>query len=344
MSALPDVALEEAATWLMRFHEGPFSLEQELELELWLNAHAANREALAHVSQAWQSVGEAADLPELISARADALGAMHAAANRDRWQVPFPGRWKAVGALAACLLLAIVVAFHSLPGGETYRTAVGERRVIALADGSRLSLDAASAVEVRYDKERRALRLLSGRAKFDVAKDPRRPFAVSVGERMVVATGTAFGVELVHSEVRVTLYEGSVAVLENGPADQAPRPVLSANGKTPVDRALTPGTALVVPAARSAFARIEAVDVPRTLSWEQGQLVFSDEPLAVAMERVNRYSAATLKIEDAATAALPISGAFNAGDTEGFVDGVRTLYGVRIIRRNKTILLAPPSA
>ncbi|WP_163071616.1 FecR domain-containing protein, partial [Acinetobacter baumannii] len=80
--------------------------------------------------------------------------------------------------------------------------------------------------------ERRALRLLAGRARFEVAKDPRRPFAVTAGDRMVVATGTAFSIELFRAEMRVVLYQGSVSVLEDGPADQVPRHVLL-QGRTP---------------------------------------------------------------------------------------------------------------
>jgi transmembrane sensor len=337
----PQAAREQAAAWLMRLDEGPIGLEEELELELWLEAHPANREALTSVTRAWRMAGEAADLPGVIAARADALKAMRDADRRASRGGRFGPR-QALAALAACLLLIVAATFYLYPGGETYRTGIGERRVIALADGSRLSLDAASAVEVRYDGERRALRLLAGRARFEVAKDPRRPFTVTAGDRVVVATGTAFSVELLHAEMRVILYEGSVSVLEDSPADQAPRHVLlPGNNRTPADRMLTPSTALIVPAGPSAPARLETVDMARSVSWEQGQLVFSDEPLGVAVERVNRYSDAKLSIEDPATAALPVSGTFNAGDTEGFVEGVATLYGLRKLRRDKSIILEP---
>ncbi|MBQ1498715.1 MAG: FecR domain-containing protein [Sphingomonas sp.] len=337
----PEAAREQAAAWLMRFHDGPIALEEELELELWLEAHPANREALASIARAWRGAGEAAEVPELVAVRADALKALSQTDRRA------PRGWRpelrhALGALAACLLL-IVATFHFYPRGETYRTGIGERRVVLLDDGSRLSLDAASAVEVRYDGERRALRLLGGRARFEVAKDPRRPFTVTAGDRMVVATGTAFSVELFRAEVRVVLYQGSVAVLEDGPADQAPRHVLlQGDGRTPADRMLAPSTALIIPTGASAAARLEAVDTARSSAWEQGQLVFSDEPLGVAVERVNRYSGASLAIEDPVTAALPVSGTFNAGDTEAFVDGVVTLYGLRKLRRGETLILRAP--
>jgi transmembrane sensor len=334
-------ARERAAAWLMRLQDGPMTLEEELELELWLEAAPQNRAALTALARAWRLAGEAADLPALVSARADALTALSKASPH----APSPHRrraYYAVAAIAACLLLAVMAALHLQGGGEIYRTAIGERRIIALADGSRLSLDAASAVEVRYDGERRALRLLAGRARFEVAKDPRRPFTVSAGDRMVVATGTAFSVELLNAETRVVLYEGSVAVLEDGPANQAPRHVmLQGKASAPAERALVPNTALVIPASPKALARLEGVDGVRSASWEQGQLVFSDEPLGVAIERINRYSATKLSADGPATAALPVSGTFNAGDTDAFVDGVATLYGLRRRQDGDAILLGP---
>jgi transmembrane sensor len=332
----PDGVRQQAVAWLMRFHEGPIDLEEELELELWLEAHPANREVLAGMVRAWRMAGEAAEAPELVAARADALKALSQADRRAArgWR---PELRHVLGALAACLLL-IVATFYFYPRGETYRTGIGERRLVTLDDGSRLSLDAASAVEVRYDAERRALRLLAGRARFEVAKDPRRPFAVTAGDRMVVATGTAFSIELFRAEMRVVLYQGSVSVLEDGPADQVPRHVLL-QGRTPADRMRAPSTALIVPAGASPAVRLEAVDMVRSSAWEQGQLVFSDEPLGVAVERVNRYSGARLVVEDPVTAALPVSGTFNAGDTEAFIDGVVTLYGLRKLRRGETVVL-----
>ncbi|HWU94335.1 MAG TPA: DUF4880 domain-containing protein, partial [Sphingomonas sp.] len=63
----PALAREQAATWLMRLHEGPIALEEELELELWLEAHPVNRAALAELAKLWRIAGDGADLPELVA-------------------------------------------------------------------------------------------------------------------------------------------------------------------------------------------------------------------------------------------------------------------------------------
>lgn len=76
--------------------------------------------------------------------------------------------------LRRCLILFIGADLVA-PFSATYQTGVG-RRVVALADGSMLSLDASTRVDVRYLGDRRELWLRSGRAKFVVAKDPLRLF------------------------------------------------------------------------------------------------------------------------------------------------------------------------
>ena len=97
---------------------------------------------------------------------------------------------------------------------DDYRTAIGERRVITLSDGSKLSLDADSEVTVRYGKHDRSLHLLKGQARFDVAHDKTRPFSVVAGSQKVIATGTAFNIDMAGPKVLVTLIEGHVVVLD----------------------------------------------------------------------------------------------------------------------------------
>src|SRR3546814_19363224 len=67
----------------------------------------------------------------------------------------------------------------------------------------------------------RQVELLAGRAKFDVAKDPQRPFTVAAGDKLVVAVGTRFSVELIDGQVRVILYEGQVEVRDRNSAVKA---------------------------------------------------------------------------------------------------------------------------
>jgi transmembrane sensor len=87
------------------------------------------------------------------------------------------------------------------------------------------------------------------------------------------------------------------------------------------------------------------IDPQRALAWESGELAFADDPLSLAVERVNRYAKQRLHIGDAAAAQVRISGVFHAGDTEAFIYGVTRLFPVRVERTSRlTTLLFDDSA
>jgi transmembrane sensor len=215
---------------------------------------------------------------------------------------------------------------------QAFATGLGERRIVALSDGSRISLDASTIVQFAYSRDKRQLWLKQGRAKFDVAKDPLRPFSVSAANKMVVATGTSFSVECIENQVRVVLYDGHVAVLESSGKNE-PHPIDVGPKQVPVDRLLSIGNELILPAAKASGVRlepvsIEPIDPGRSLSWESGLLVFEDEPLALAIDRMNRYAKRPLVIADPSVARLRISGVFRAGDTDALVEGLAAAFGV----------------
>ncbi len=203
---------------------------------------------------------------------------------------------------------------------QPYRTGVGERRVVALADGSKISLDAATEVDVRYRKDRRELRLVQGRAKFSVARDPTRPFSVAAADKVVVATGTEFSVEKLGDDVHVILYEGHVAVLSRAAPDRPAAPLRLKTGASTADQVLTPGRELVA-RVDAPVADVAPTDVARSVSWEAGQIVFDDEPLTSAVERINRYADQPVEVADAAAGRLRVNGVFTAGDTRAFIEG-----------------------
>ncbi|HZZ35859.1 MAG TPA: FecR domain-containing protein, partial [Caulobacteraceae bacterium] len=258
-----------AGIWCMRLSEGPLEPPQEAEFEAWLAADPRHRLALEEAVTTWREVDGAESGPEFLSLRLEALNAVRRAAGRRR-STSLP-HWMPAAAAAAMVLVIAAGGLWLAGRPKVYETGVGERRVVVLADGSKVSLDAATKVDVGFRGDRRALRLEKGRAKFDVARDPLRPFSVAAGDKTVVATGTAFSVELVRRQVRVVLYEGHVAVLGPSTAVGTPQPVRLASGAAPADQVLTPGRELVINTTAS-VATVTVADPARTLAWEGGQL------------------------------------------------------------------------
>jgi len=328
---------EAAGDWCRRIAEQSLSPEELLEFEAWLEADEENRGAFERASFIWRALDGRAAPRELVAMRMDALSVL--AGQDDEplpwWRRPILRR-TGFGAVAASLVAVITFAFYTPvadAGATDFATARGERRIVMLEDGSRLSMDAASNVTVAYSKERRELELKSGRAKFDVAKDPLKPFTVVVGDKLIVATGTSFSVEILRGEVNVVLFEGHVAVLDRKTQQPAVAPLGGEIGA--VDASLMPGQELSLLAGGR--ATLVSVDVARATSWEAGQLSFADEPLVRAVERMNRYSRVRFTVRDAAAGRIAISGVFNSNNVEGFVSGITDVFPVETVRRGDEI-------
>lgn len=320
---------ERAAEWAVRLMDRMPAKDQE-EFAAWLAADPLNGQALEQVVAAWHAVDHYAASAEIVALRESALAeARRALRRRYSWPIRRRG-WL----VAAALLLTIA------GGGlwrwltpQAYATGLGERRIVALSDGSKISLDASTIVHIAYSRDKRQLWLQQGRAKFDVAKDPLRPFSVAAANKVVVATGTTFSVECIENQVRVVLYDGHVAVLESD-GGKGPHSLVVGPTQGPIDRLLTVGHELILATDKpSSGGRFEPVSVElndpgRSLSWESGLLVFEDEPLTLAIDRMNRYAEKRLVIADPALARLRISGVFRAGDTDALLEGLAAAFGV----------------
>ena len=81
-----------------------------------------------------------------------------------------------------------------------------------LNDGSVVTLNTSSAIEVSLVKSHRTVTLLSGEALFQVAHDTLRPFEVKTGDTTIRAVGTQFDVDSRTAGTTVTVVEGKVAV------------------------------------------------------------------------------------------------------------------------------------
>ncbi|MGH8294214.1 MAG: FecR family protein [Steroidobacteraceae bacterium] len=339
--------LEQAAAWRARLSESP-----ELhagELSSWLAQDPRNCQAWRCVEAPWNALGQHATAPGVIRLRRAALVQAHDAM---RGNLVWPRRLRRsamLGAAAACVLAAGAFLFWQQYRSDVYRTGFGERRVVTLSDGSQITLDSRSEVTVRYTADARGLTLVRGQARFDVAHDVVRPFSVTADGQKVVATGTAFDVDLLGPKLLVTLLEGHVVVLPQS-APTVPwvpdAPAQGMNSATPAgaeSRALSsagdameriyldPGEQLVL--APSAAPQISHVDVERVTAWERGEIVFDNEPLASVIRRMNRYGPRHIIVGDDRTGSLRISGVFHEGDIDGFVSTIAAYLPVQAHER-----------
>jgi transmembrane sensor len=346
---IPPERLEQAAAWRTRLAES--SELHAGEFSSWLAQDPRNREAWRQVQAPWDLLGQHATAPGVIRLRRASLAHAHDAM---RGNLTWPKRLRRPPMLAAvaaaCALAAGAFLFWQQYRPDVYRTGFGERRVVTLADGSQITLDSRSEVTVRYTADARSLALVRGQARFDVAHDVARPFSVIADGRKVIATGTAFDVDLLGPRLMVTLLKGHVVVLPQSEPTVPWVPHAAPQGKDSATLAgaesralssagdamdriyLDPGEQLVM-SSPGAVPQINRVDIERVTAWEQGEIVFDDEPLVRVIQRMNRYGPRHILIGDDRTGGLRISGVFHEGDVDGFVSTIAAYLPVRARER-----------
>ena len=290
------------------------------EIEAWLAESDEHGAAYDAVERAWWATGQHADAESIKAARRETAISVDVERAETR-----PVRRKTLFAVAATVVAGIFVATMvnmSDLGGfgsdtttvqQAFDSGTGELVPISLADSSEILLDAKSSVDVDYSADERLVRLTNGRARFDVAPNPNRPFKVAVQDKVVVALGTVFDVETVDGEIEVTLLEGSVAVAN---AD--------VTGVTEAVQ-LSPGERLIIAEDGSSETR-SGLEFDESSAWQHGRLLFDNEPLRKAAERFNRYSDKQLAVADIVTDRATISGMFVAGDPESLIEALEVYY------------------
>jgi transmembrane sensor len=322
----------EAAAWLFKRDAGEWTESDEQSLSAWLQSSSARRVVFLRLDNAW---GEASRLKALSAGTMAGQPPWNGPAESPDAELAPVARakrrnyWR--GALAASvLLMAIAATWALLPQRGSYRTEVGGMQRVALADGSRITLNTDSEVRVAFAERERRIQLRRGEVFFEVAKDPSRPFVVVAGDRRVIAVGTSFSVRREHEDIRVVVSEGQVRMESSAGAVAQPVSILSAGSIASSDR-------------QSVLVQKKTLnDVTQYLSWRTGFLVFQSTSLADAAAEFNRYNDDQIVIENATLAGMKIDGNFRSDNVDAFVRLLGQNFPVVIERHGRDIHVKDP--
>ena len=125
-------------------------------------------------------------------------------------------------AVAAGIILMVVLfnqpSQTGKPAFTTITTKNGEKRTIAIPDGSQLTLNAGTTIHVYHDfsKERR-VDLVDGEVFFNVQRNPQKPFRIGSHELTISVLGTSFNVSAYSGlkKMSVGVVTGKVGVTKN---------------------------------------------------------------------------------------------------------------------------------
>lgn len=208
--------VEEAVSWFVRFSSGSMSERERSDCDLWRQRHA-------HHELAWQrllAMRHKLALDPQLPAPLARNTVLSAAITPGRRQLLKTLAWCGVAGTTGWMVKQQPL-FQELTADQV--TAAGEQRKLALADGTLLTLNTDSAVDIRYDATRRHLRLHSGEILIATALDrANRPFTVATADGTLTPLGTLFTVRRYRDETRTRLavMQGAVAISLAGQTPQ----------------------------------------------------------------------------------------------------------------------------
>ncbi|MDI4665503.1 FecR family protein [Xanthobacter autotrophicus] len=327
-----------ALAWFVKVRSGEATPADLADFQRWITADTEHRRAYEKLEVLW------ADLDHLGDPRHGEVchgEACHGEARNA--VVPLHPAGRAVsrrglflGAAGAAAAVAAGVAI-GLPGwfDGDFRTGVGEQRQLNLADGSRVELDADSALSLQFTPQARQLSLLRGRAFFDVAPDPARPFSVTAADGVTTAAGTQFSVHRWSKEVTVTVSQNAVAIR----AGEAAALQLRAGEAAALQ--LRAGEAVSYDA--SGFGEMEQVSDAQATAWRRGKLIFEDRPLRQVIADVNRYRRGSIMVTDSNLLRLRVSGIFDIRQPDGVLEAITRSLPVGSITLTRYLVLLYPA-
>ena len=339
---LPEKLLEEAAQWHARITDDAASEDVWLSFTLWLEQGSQHQAAYDQVEMLAEQIDELASSikASLLKANDQTSGSNKAVGKTDGNIIQAGWRWqtkRAWGGLAAAAAVVMVV-FSNIgmieapkASTEEYFTAIGEQRLVKLADGSTIHLNTNSKLFVTLSQDTRRTRLEYGEAVFSVSKDKTRPFFVELGDQQVRVVGTKFNIFRNLGSVIVTVAEGIVDVsssMDNTNSPNKPAAVRLWAGKQ------------LVHTIGSTNDQINSVEAEVFLTWEDGILEFEDSPLPYIFKKLERYFNAPIVL-NGDFSNITFSGLLNVRNRSGILALLEDTLPIQITQTPEVITVSP---
>ncbi|MEJ0037906.1 MAG: FecR family protein [Gammaproteobacteria bacterium] len=266
----------EAIEWIVRLTSGKATACERTKFERWRSQSPQHEAAAQAARQLWVGMGQA-----LTGAQAAAAESSSRTRSRFAAVMSSKKHWLA---LAASVVLGLFLVFEGVHNWRhDYVAATGEQGRFALSDGTSITLNSNTALDVHFSGDERRVVLARGEVFFDVTHNPDRPFIVQAASGQVRVLGTAFSVRRDGSDVTVTVERGRVQVTSDGRSS-----VLIKDQRVRIRDGELNGA--------------EPADPYTQLAWRRGRLIIEDQALGDVVRELNRYYPGLIMVTDNAVA------------------------------------------
>lgn len=302
--------LDEALKWQVTLNSGECTAKESADFTSWLAQHPSHEETWHRVNS---NLNMLATIPAALKRN------VHQLANTEVQQRRQWLKLVAAAFVAGSSAFALTTTPQSKIHLAQHHTAKGEVRVLELPDGSVLTLNSASAVDIHFTPELREVMLHAGEIQISSAKQGalnQAPLQVRVREGVVRAIGTRFTVKR-HSQYGLGLVD--VAVQE---------------GMVDVSTALQTATPLPLQAGQALQFNTQQLGTPAIAqaarhAWTKGLLVAERQLLCDFLAELQRHRPGVLRC-DPAVAKLQLSGVFPLNNTDYVLETIANTLPVQI--------------
>lgn len=316
MNILQKSIREEAAKWFLRLQNAEPDHPDRGKFEAWLMQSTTHQDAYQSVTEAWQDF----DSPKKLESLSQAMQRRKLDEDiKRRSRTATFAKVASIVALGFCSLFAYETwdNWYQAPVSQVAQSSqVGHIVGRYLADGTHLTLDAHSNVEVIYYRNKRLIKLKQGQAVFDVVKDQDRPFVVESANARITVKGTKFLVNMVDQKTYVAVDHGKVQVqaLDNA-GNATEQTIMLTNGQ-------------VAEIKRAKPMRKLNRDAISMFAFTQGSLVFEDASLNEVAETISRYRATPLVAD--VNHSIGITAVLKIKEVESFIHSLPAVAGVMV--------------
>lgn len=323
---------EQAGYWVLTKHSPEWTPTAENQLEIWLAQSETHRQEYARALKLWQKLDQfqSASFPARLNAQH--LRAKHLQ-RRQRAQTV-----KRV-AVKSILVLVIALGLRDYFATDHYHTAIGQRQVVTLADGSEITLNTNTELSVEITRNHRQVSLEHGEAYFVVTHDVSRAFDVVTAYSRIHDIGTRFNVYAEQNIVKVAVADGEVSIIADPHTTQTPwldhllskaQRWLTFSGDNNSSQGihLIAGQQLTYNSLSESSGVMKA-DVSKISAWRDGRLVFELVPLEEVLKQIQRYHPVEFQFIDDKLKQIKVSGSFNADNLTLIINSLQATFPIK---------------
>lgn len=318
---MEDNIKDKAIYWVTCQKEG-LTLQEKEELELWLESNIEHKKAFdeaKNIHNIFQDIPK--NYSQTLSIKA------HYGAKKIKF---VEKTLKPIISCAAVIFTLFIGYDNFIPNYEkSYQTQYTNLKKELLPDGSTISLDAKSNIQIEYFKNKRKVLLQNGQALFEVEKDKDRPFIITSGKTSIEVVGTKFEVINLNESTTVSVLEGIVKV---GYIRNILLPIQDVTLLEKGDKIIIDNTGKI--------NYLGKTEIQEIAPWRNDELIFRKITLKDAFKNFARYQDIEAEFITKDIENSLFSGKFNTKEIDKFLFAIQKIYPIKIKKEQNKIYIS----